>query len=182
MICFRPIPNPLQGLHLDAQGQYVPVAAHHRTGTRRESPSRSRSAPGICHYVAEYGVGRPTGSTRPASAARTAWRRRSPWVRQLLEAQQESDDVEDIVPLDQNGHRPGGGVFDLHARRATSSACPAAPPSSTLPMPSISAVGKPHDGRPRWTGASCRSAPRSRPVMVIEIITGNTKGPQTGTG
>ena len=63
--------RPLQGLHRDAQGQHVPVAAHDGHRPQGRSRSRSRSAPGRCTGSPRK-ASRPTGSTRRRGATATS--------------------------------------------------------------------------------------------------------------
>ena len=48
--------RPLQGLHLDAEAEQLPVDPHHRRRDRAISGSSCRSAPRDMHDIAEYGV------------------------------------------------------------------------------------------------------------------------------
>ncbi len=48
--------RPLQGLHLDAQAERLPLDPHHRDRARASSASSCRSAPSEMHEIAEYGI------------------------------------------------------------------------------------------------------------------------------
>lgn len=125
------------------------------------------------HYIAEYGVA-AHWKYKAGLSGKDSLEEKLAWVRQLLEAQQESDDVEDIVrtiktdiaPEEVFVFTPKGDVISL-------------PSGSTIidfAYAIHSAVGN------RMMGAKVdgRIMPIDTVVktgMIIEIITGNTKGP-----
>ena len=126
------------------------------------------------HYIAEYGVA-AHWKYKAGLSGKDSLEEKLAWVRQLLEAQQESDDVEDIVrtiktdiaPEEVFVFTPKGDVISL-------------PSGSTIidfAYAIHSAVGN------RMMGAKVdgRIMPIDTVVktgMIIEIITGNTKGPK----
>ncbi len=150
------VPGPLQGLHLDAQAQRLPVAAHRRHRPAARSASRCRSAPREMHEVAEYGVAahwiykqgqaahRRAASTAGCASCSTSWSM-PPSPEEFLEhtkLEMFQDQVfcftpkGDLIALPR-GATPVDFAYAVHSRgrRHTASA-------------------------PRSTAASCRCAPQ----------------------
>ena len=171
---FRPIPNRFKD-YISTPKPNMYQSLHttvHRT--RRASPLRSRSAPGIC-TTPRNTVSRPTGNTRPGiSAARISLEERLAWVRQLLEAQQESDDAEDIVrtiktdlaPEEVFVFTPKGDVISLPAGSTVIDFAYAIHTAVGNRM-----IGAKVDGRivPIWTTVV-------KTGMIVEIITTKDQG------
>ena len=169
---FRPIPNRFKDyISMPKANMYQSL---HTTVLDKEGiPFEIQIRTWDMHYVAEYGVA-AHWKYKAGLSGKDSLEEKIAWVRQLLEAQQESDDVEDIVrsiktdiaPEEVFAFTPKGDVISL-------------PSGSTIidfAYAIHSAVGN------RMTGAKVdgRIVPIDTPVktgMVIEIITGNTKGP-----
>ncbi len=169
---FRPIPNRFKDyISMPKANMYQSL---HTTVLDKEGiPFEIQIRTWDMHYVAEYGVA-AHWKYKAGLSGKDSLEEKIAWVRQLLEAQQESDDVEDIVrsiktdiaPEEVFAFTPKGDVISL-------------PSGSTIidfAYAIHSAVGN------RMMGAKVdgRIVPIDTPVktgMVIEIITGNTKGP-----
>ena len=169
---FRPIPNRFKDyISMPKANMYQSL---HTTVLDKEGiPFEIQIRTWDMHYVAEYGVA-AHWRYKAGLSGKDSLEEKIAWVRQLLEAQQESDDVEDIVrsiktdiaPEEVFAFTPKGDVISL-------------PSGSTIidfAYAIHSAVGN------RMMGAKVdgRIVPIDTPVktgMVIEIITGNTKGP-----
>ena len=169
---FRPIPNRFKDyISMPKANMYQSL---HTTVLDKEGiPFEIQIRTWDMHYVAEYGVA-AHWKYKAGLSGKDSLEEKIAWVRQLLEAQQESDDVEDIVrsiktdiaPEEVFAFTPKGDVISL-------------PSGSTIidfAYAIHSAVGN------RMIGAKVdgRIVPIDTPVktgMVIEIITGNTKGP-----
>ena len=169
---FRPIPNRFKDyISMPKANMYQSL---HTTVLDKEGiPFEIQIRTWDMHYVAEYGVA-AHWKYKAGLSGKDSLEEKIAWVRQLLEAQQESDDVEDIVrsiktdiaPEEVFAFTPKGDVISL-------------PSGSTIidfAYAIHSAVGN------RMVGAKVdgRIVPIDTPVktgMVIEIITGNTKGP-----
>ena len=169
---FRPIPNRFKDyISMPKANMYQSL---HTTVLDKEGiPFEIQIRTWDMHYVAEYGVA-AHWKYKAGLSGKDSLEEKIAWVRQLLEAQQESDDVEDIVrsiktdiaPEEVFAFTPKGDVISL-------------PSGSTIidfAYAIHSAVGN------RMMGAKVdgRIGPIDTPVktgMVIEIITGNTKGP-----
>ena len=169
---FRPIPNRFKDyISMPKPNMYQSL---HTTVLDKEGiPFEIQIRTWDMHYVAEYGVA-AHWKYKAGLSGKDSLEEKIAWVRQLLEAQQESDDVEDIVrsiktdiaPEEVFAFTPKGDVISL-------------PSGSTIidfAYAIHSAVGN------RMMGAKVdgRIVPIDTPVktgMVIEIITGNTKGP-----
>ena len=90
---YKPIPGAVQGLHLHPQAQRLPVAAHH--GHRpRGIPFEVQIRTTEMHKMAEYGVAAhwkyKQGLDKKGNEEAFAW------IRQLLEAQQDTE-AEDFI-------------------------------------------------------------------------------------
>ncbi len=86
----------VQGLHRHAQGQRLPVAAHHPGVAHRRARWRSRSAPTRCTRPPSTGSPR-TGATRRAASTTTSFDERFTWLRLLMDWQKEVLDAETFV-------------------------------------------------------------------------------------
>ena len=88
--------RPLQGLHRDAQGQHVPVAAH--DGHRAQGRSGGDPDPHATTCTGSPRRASPrTGSTRRRRRGKDASTTRFVWLRQLLESQQETNDPAEFL-------------------------------------------------------------------------------------
>ncbi len=141
--------------------------------TRRASPLRIQIRTWDMHYIAEYGIA-AHWKYKAGLSGKDNLEEQLAWVRQLLEAQQESDDVEDIVrsiktdiaPEEVFVFTPKGDVISL--------------PSGSTVIDFAYAIHSAVGNRMMGAKVDGRIMPIDTVVktgMIIEIITGNTKGP-----
>lgn len=169
---FRPIPNRFKD-YISTPKANMYQSLHTTVLDKEGIPFEIQIRTWDMHYIAEYGVA-AHWKYKAGLSGKDSLEEKLAWVRQLLEAQQESDDVEDIVrtiktdiaPEEVFVFTPKGDVISL-------------PSGSTIidfAYAIHSAVGN------RMMGAKVdgRIMPIDTVVktgMIIEIITGNTKGP-----
>ena len=169
---FRPIPNRFKD-YISTPKPNMYQSLHTTVLDKEGIPFEIQIRTWDMHYIAEYGVA-AHWKYKAGLSGKDSLEEKLAWVRQLLEAQQESDDVEDIVrtiktdiaPEEVFVFTPKGDVISL-------------PSGSTIidfAYAIHSAVGN------RMMGAKVdgRIMPIDTVVktgMIIEIITGNTKGP-----
>ena len=169
---FRPIPNRFKD-YISPPKTNMYQSLHTTVPDKEGIPFEIQIRTWDMHYIAEYGVA-AHWKYKAGLSGKDSLEEKLAWVRQLLEAQQESDDVEDIVrtiktdiaPEEVFVFTPKGDVISL-------------PSGSTIidfAYAIHSAVGN------RMMGAKVdgRIMPIDTVVktgMIIEIITGNTKGP-----
>ena len=169
---FRPIPNRFKD-YISTPKAKMYQSLHTTVLDKEGIPFEIQIRTWDMHYIAEYGVA-AHWKYKAGLSGKDSLEEKLAWVRQLLEAQQESDDVEDIVrtiktdiaPEEVFVFTPKGDVISL-------------PSGSTIidfAYAIHSAVGN------RMMGAKVdgRIMPIDTVVktgMIIEIITGNTKGP-----
>ncbi len=169
---FRPIPNRFKD-YISTPKPNMYQSLHTTVLDKEGIPFEIQIRTWDMHYIAEYGVA-AHWKYKAGLSGKDSLEEKLAWVRQLLEAQQESDDVEDIVrtiktdiaPEEVFVFTPKGDVINL-------------PSGSTIidfAYAIHSAVGN------RMMGAKVdgRIMPIDTVVktgMIIEIITGNTKGP-----
>ena len=169
---FRPIPNRFKD-YISTPKANMYQSLHTTVLDKEGIPFEVQIRTWDMHYIAEYGVA-AHWKYKAGLSGKDSLEEKLAWVRQLLEAQQESDDVEDIVrtiktdiaPEEVFVFTPKGDVISL-------------PSGSTIidfAYAIHSAVGN------RMMGAKVdgRIMPIDTVVktgMIIEIITGNTKGP-----
>ena len=169
---FRPIPNRFKD-YISTPKANMYQSLHTTVLDKEGIPFEIQIRTWDMHYIAEYGVA-AHWKYKAGLSGKDSLEEKLAWVRQLLEAQQESDDVEDIVrtiktdiaPEEVFVFPPKGDVISL-------------PSGSTIidfAYAIHSAVGN------RMMGAKVdgRIMPIDTVVktgMIIEIITGNTKGP-----
>ena len=169
---FRPIPNRFKD-YISTPKANMYQSLHTTVLDKEGIPFEIQIRTWDMHYIAEYGVA-AHWKYKAGLSGKDSLEEKLAWVRQLLEAQQESDDVEDIVrtiktdiaPEEVFVFTPKGDVISL-------------PSGSTIidfDYAIHSAVGN------RMMGAKVdgRIMPIDTVVktgMIIEIITGNTKGP-----
>ena len=169
---FRPIPNRFKD-YISTPKANMYQSLHTTVLDKEGIPFEIQIRTWDMHYIAEYGVA-AHWKYKAGLSGKDSLEEKLAWVRQLLEAQQESDDVEDIVrtiktdiaPEEVFVFTPKGDVISL-------------PSGSTIIAFAYaihSAVGN------RMMGAKVdgRIMPIDTVVktgMIIEIITGNTKGP-----
>ena len=169
---FRPIPNRFKD-YISTPKANMYQSLHTTERDKEGIPFEIQIRTWDMHYIAEYGVA-AHWKYKAGLSGKDSLEEKLAWVRQLLEAQQESDDVEDIVrtiktdiaPEEVFVFTPKGDVISL-------------PSGSTIidfAYAIHSAVGN------RMMGAKVdgRIMPIDTVVktgMIIEIITGNTKGP-----
>ena len=89
---WKPMPGPLQGLHRDAQGQHVSVAAHHGDRARGPAAGDPDPHPGDAP-TAEYGIA-AHWSYKEASGRSED---RVEWLKQLVDWQKELQDPQEFV-------------------------------------------------------------------------------------
>ena len=164
----------LQGLHRAAQGEHVPVAAHHRDRPVRRAHGGAdphpRDAP------RRRGRASPrTGATRAASASPTQDAQRFTWLRQLLEWQQNVQDPQEFLRLGEGRPVQRRGLR-LHAARATCSTSPKARRSSTSPTAFTPRSATTAPARAS-TAAWCRCAIACAAATRVEIITTASQTP-----
>ena len=169
---FRPIPNRFKD-YISTPKANMYQSLHTTVLDKEGIPFEIQIRTWDMHYIAEYGVA-AHWKYKAGLSGKDSLEEKLACVRQLLEAQQESDDVEDIVrtiktdiaPEEVFVFTPKGDVISL-------------PSGSTIidfAYAIHSAVGN------RMMGAKVdgRIMPIDTVVktgMIIEIITGNTKGP-----
>ena len=169
---FRPIPNRFKD-YISTPKANMYQSLHTTVLDKEGIPFEIQIRTWDMHNIAEYGVA-AHWKYKAGLSGKDSLEEKLAWVRQLLEAQQESDDVEDIVrtiktdiaPEEVFVFTPKGDVINL-------------PSGSTIidfAYAIHSAVGN------RMMGAKVdgRIMPIDTVVktgMIIEIITGNTKGP-----
>ena len=169
---FRPIPNRFKD-YISTPKANMYQSLHTTVLDKEGIPFEIQIRTWDMHYIAEYGVA-AHWKYKAGLSGKDSLEEKLAWVRQLLEAKQESDDVEDIVrtiktdiaPEEVFVFTPKGDVISL-------------PSGSTIidfAYAIHSAVGN------RMMGAKVdgRIMPIDTVVktgMIIEIITGNTKGP-----
>ena len=169
---FRPIPNRFKD-YISTPKANMYQSLHTTVLDKEGIPFEIQIRTWDMHYIAEYGVA-AHWKYKAGLSGKDSLEEKLAWVRQLLEAQQESDDVEDIVrtiktdiaPEEVFVFTPKGDVISL-------------PSGSTIidfAYAIHSAVGN------RMMGAKVdgRIMPIDTVVktgMIIEIISGNTKGP-----
>ena len=169
---FRPIPNRFKD-YISTPKANMYQSLHTTVLDKEGIPFEIQIRTWDMHYIAEYGVA-AHWKYKAGLSGKDSLEEKLAWVRQLLEAQQESDDAEDIVrtiktdiaPEEVFVVTPKGDVISL-------------PSGSTIidfAYAIHSAVGN------RMMGAKVdgRIMPIDTVVktgMIIEIITGNTKGP-----
>ena len=169
---FRPIPNRFKD-YISTPKANMYQSLHTTVLDKEGIPFEIQIRTWDMHYIAEYGVA-AHWKYKAGLSGKDSLEEKLAWVRQLLEAQQESDDVEDIVrtiktdiaPEEVFVFTPKGDVISL-------------PSGSTIidfAYAIHSAVGN------RMMGAKVdgRIMPIDTVVktgMIIEIIIGNTKGP-----
>ena len=163
------VPGPLQGLHLDAEAERLPLDPHDRDRARAASASSCRSAPRRC-TTSPNTASRRTRSTRTARrrhVARSASESRAyQWLRRTIDAAGRGRQSGGVPRAHQARAVPGSGVL-LHAEG------PADRPAARRDADRLRLCGphrrRQHRGRlPRSTAAwrrcspSCTTATRSR--------------------
>ena len=169
---FRPIPNRFKDyISMPKANMYQSL---HTTVLDKEGiPFEIQIRTWDMHYVAEYGVA-AHWKYKAGLSGKDSLEEKIAWVRQLLEAQQESDDVEDIVrsiktdiaPEEIYVFTPKGEVKCL--------------PNGYTVIDFAYAIHTEVGNKMIGAKVDGRIVPIDTPVktgMVIEIITGNTKGP-----
>ncbi len=131
--------RPVQGLHLDAQAERLPLAAHH--GGRPWPPARGAADPhrghGSHRRVRHRGAcalqGRQGRATDPALARES---RAYEWLRRTVETLAEGDSPEEFLEHTKLGAVPRPGVL-LHAEGQADCAAAGSRRRSISPMRSI---------------------------------------------
>ena len=155
----------VQGLHLDAEAERLPLDPHHHRRPGAASASSCRSAPSEMHRIAEYGIAahalyKDGAGTQAATAgdARYLAQRRDPtpmrWLRRTIEMLAEGDTPGGVPRAHQARAVPGPGLL-LHAEGPADRAAARRHARSTSPMPSTPTSATPASA-PRSTAASCR--------------------------
>ena len=169
---FRPIPNRFKD-YISTPKANMYQSLHTTVLDKEGIPFEIQIRTWDMHYIAEYGVA-AHWKYKAGLSGKDSLEEKLAWVRQLLEAQQESDDVEDIVrtiktdiaPEEVFVFTPKGDVISL--------------PSGSTIIDFADAIHSAVGNRMMGAKVDGRIMPIDTVVktgMIIEIITGNTKGP-----
>ena len=169
---FRPIPNRFKD-YISTPKANMYQSLHTTVLDKEGIPFEIQIRTWDMHYIAEYGVA-AHWKYKAGIGGRDSLEEKLAWVRQLLEAQQESDDVEDIVrtiktdiaPEEVFVFTPKGDVISL--------------PSGSTVIDFAYAIHSAVGNRMQGAKIDGRIVPIDTVVktgMIVEIITGNTKGP-----
>ncbi len=169
---FRPIPNRFKD-YISTPKANMYQSLHTTVLDKEGIPFEIQIRTWDMHYIAEYGVA-AHWKYKAGIGGKDTLEEKLAWVRQLLEAQQESDDVEDIVrtiktdiaPEEVFVFTPKGDVLSL--------------PSGSTVIDFAYAIHSAVGNRMQGAKIDGRIVPIDTVVktgMIVEIITGNTKGP-----
>ncbi len=168
---FRPIPNRFKD-YISTPKANMYQSLHTTVLDKEGIPFEIQIRTWDMHYTAEYGVA-AHWKYKVGIAGKDSLEERLSWVRQLLEAQKESDDVEDIVrsiktdiaPEEVFVFTPKGDVISLPVRLHRHRLCLRHPPEVGNRM-----VGAKVDGRMVSLDFEVKTG------MIVEVITSKAKG------